>query len=165
MCFRPVLAFECSPGRVICFIHLFPCFCVSPTSRLLLLPNSFGKDTLSNSWWLPMTRRPNPSPHDAPHSTIKRTHFLKKRIKTPLFVLCSLFDFCCSVATVRFFFLTSPHKATQEAEARSHVAAGSRANRCPARLRTKAGQCSVVWWLRLELTAFNKGPTCFCPVF
>lgn len=161
VCFRPVLAFESSPGRVICFIHLFPCFCVSPTSRLLLLPNAsaFCKDTLSNSWWLPVTRRPNPSRHDAPHSTIRTHFFLKKGLKHLFLFSFLLFGCHCS------FCFTSHHKATLEAEAQSHVAAGSRANLCPARLRTKAGQCSVIWWLSLELTAFCKGPTCFCPVF
>lgn len=38
--------------------------------------------------------------------------------------------------------LTSPfHEATLEAAARSHMAGGSGANRCPAGLRTKTGQC------------------------
>lgn len=54
-----------------------------------------------------------------------------------------LFDH--SIAAAKSVISTPSRWVTLVAEARSHMASVSTANRCPAKLRTKAGQCSVVY--------------------
>lgn len=69
-------------------------------------------------------------------------------------------------ATVLFVLsiCTSPfYKVTLEAEARGHMAVGSRANRCPAGLRTKAGQCFRLV-AKTGTNRFLNGANLFFPV-